>query len=139
MNEMTPMSAVLPADHPRVEAGRIGVLLLNLGTPDATDYWSMRRYLKEFLSDERVIDVNPLLWKPLLNLVILTTRPSRSGKAYDAIWNRERDELPLRTITREQSDEARRGARPGAARAGPRGRLGDALRQPLDRRRCSSA
>ena len=81
---------------------RIGVLLLNLGTPDATDYWSMRRYLKEFLSDERVIDLNPLLWKPLLNLVILTTRPSRSGKAYAAIWNRERDELPLRTITREQ-------------------------------------
>ena len=81
---------------------RIGVLLLNLGTPDATDYWSMRRYLKEFLSDERVIDVNPLIWKPLLNLVILTTRPSRSGRAYDAIWNRERDESPLRTITREQ-------------------------------------
>ena len=103
MNEMTPMSAALPADHPRVEAARIGVLLLNLGTPDATDYWSMRRYLKEVLSDERVIDVNPLLWKPLLNLVILTTRPTRSGKAYEAIWNRERDESPLRTITRDQS------------------------------------
>ena len=85
-----------------MQAQRIGVLLLNLGTPDATDYWSMRRYLKEFLSDERVIDVNPLIWKPLLNLVILTTRPSRSGRAYAAIWNRERDESPLRTITREQ-------------------------------------
>jgi ferrochelatase len=92
----------LPEGHPQLKAERIGVLLLNLGTPDATDYWSMRRYLKEFLSDERVIDLNPLLWKPLLNLVILTTRPSRSGKAYDAIWNRERDESPLRTITREQ-------------------------------------
>jgi ferrochelatase len=91
-----------PADHPPLTPQRIGVLLLNLGTPDATDYWSMRRYLKEFLSDERVIDVNPLLWKPLLNLVILTARPSRSGKAYAAIWNRERDESPLRTITREQ-------------------------------------
>jgi ferrochelatase len=91
-----------PPDHPQVQPQRIGVLLLNLGTPDATDYWSMRRYLKEFLSDKRVIDVNPLIWKPLLNLVILTTRPSRSGKAYDAIWNRERDESPLRTITREQ-------------------------------------
>ena len=78
------------------------MLLLNLGTPDATDYWSMRRYLKEFLSDERVIDVHPLIWKPLLHLVILTTRPSRSGRAYAAIWNREQDELPLRTITREQ-------------------------------------
>jgi ferrochelatase len=65
----------------------------------------MRRYLKEFLSDERVIDVNRLLWKPLLNLVILTTRPSRSGKAYAAIWNRERDESPLRTITRSQSEK----------------------------------
>jgi ferrochelatase len=92
----------LPAGHPVVQAQRIGVLLLNLGTPDATDYWSMRRYLKEFLSDERVIDVNPLIWKPLLNLVILTTRPSRSGRAYAAIWNREQDESPLRTITREQ-------------------------------------
>jgi protoporphyrin/coproporphyrin ferrochelatase len=100
---MTPASAPLSAGHPPVVAPRIGVLLLNLGTPDATDYWSMRRYLKEFLSDERVIDVNPLLWKPLLNLVILTTRPSRSGKAYEAIWNRERDESPLRTITRDQS------------------------------------
>ena len=92
----------LPAGHPSIEPQRIGVLLLNLGTPDATDYWSMRRYLKEFLSDQRVIDVNPLIWKPLLNLVILTTRPSRSGKAYEAIWNRERNESPLRTITREQ-------------------------------------
>jgi protoporphyrin/coproporphyrin ferrochelatase len=92
----------LPAGHPALRPQRIGVLLLNLGTPDATDYWSMRRYLKEFLSDERVIDVNPLIWKPLLNLVILTTRPSRSGKAYEAIWNRKLDESPLRTITREQ-------------------------------------
>ena len=91
-----------PAAHPPLKPERIGVLLLNLGTPDGTDYWSMRRYLKEFLSDERVIDVNPLLWKPLLNLVILTTRPSRSGKAYAAIWNRENDESPLRTITRAQ-------------------------------------
>jgi ferrochelatase len=97
-----PSVSPLPAGHPAIEPQRIGVLLLNLGTPDATDYWSMRRYLKEFLSDERVIDVNRLIWKPLLNLVILTTRPSRSGKAYAAIWNRERDESPLRTITREQ-------------------------------------
>jgi ferrochelatase len=102
---MTPVSAPLPVDHPPMVAARTGVLLLNLGTPDATDYWSMRRYLKEFLSDERVIDVNPLLWKPLLNLVILTTRPTRSGKAYAAIWNREKDESPLRTITRSQSEK----------------------------------
>jgi len=102
---MTPVSASLPTAHPPVQAERTGVLLLNLGTPDATDYWSMRRYLKEFLSDERVIDVNPLLWKPLLNLVILTTRPSRSGKAYESIWNRDKDESPLRTITRDQSEK----------------------------------
>jgi ferrochelatase len=94
--------AVVPADHPPIKPQRIGVLLLNLGTPDGTDYWSIRRYLKEFLSDRRVIDVNPLIWKPLLNLVILTTRPSRSGKAYASIWNREKNESPLRTITREQ-------------------------------------
>lgn len=98
-----PQSRHLPAGHPRVEAEKIGVLLLNLGTPDATSYWPMRRYLKEFLSDKRVIDVNPLIWKPLLNLVILTSRPFRSGKAYEAIWNQELDESPLRTITRSQS------------------------------------
>jgi ferrochelatase len=95
----------LPKDHPPIKPPRIGVLLLNLGTPDGTDYWSMRRYLKEFLSDARVIDVNPLIWKPLLNLVILTSRPFRSGRAYAAIWNRDRDESPLRTITRSQSEK----------------------------------
>ncbi len=94
-----------PSGHPPIKPARIGVLLLNLGTPDATDYWSMRRYLRQFLSDRRVIDVNPLLWQPLLNLVILTTRPSRSGRAYAAIWNRELNELPLRTITRSQSEK----------------------------------
>lgn len=95
----------LPADHPPVKAGRIGVLLVNLGTPDATDYWSMRRYLKEFLSDRRVIETPRLIWWPLLNGVILTTRPGRKGKDYDTIWNRERDESPLRTITRSQSEK----------------------------------
>jgi protoporphyrin/coproporphyrin ferrochelatase len=95
----------LPEDHPAIKPARIGVLLLNLGTPDGTDYWSMRRYLKEFLSDKRVIDVNPLIWKPLLNLVILTSRPFHSGRAYAAIWNRDKDESPLRTITRSQSEK----------------------------------
>jgi protoporphyrin/coproporphyrin ferrochelatase len=97
-------AAEQPADHPPVPAARIGVLLLNLGTPDATGYWPMRRYLKEFLSDRRVIDVNPLIWKPLLNFVILTSRPFRSGRAYRTIWNKERDESPLRTITRSQCE-----------------------------------
>ncbi len=94
-----------PADHPPVADGRVGVLLINLGTPDATDYWSMRRYLKEFLSDPRVIEVPKLIWWPLLNGIILTTRPSKSGKNYETIWNKERNESPLRTITRSQSDK----------------------------------
>jgi ferrochelatase len=85
--------------------GRIGVLLVNLGTPDATDYWSMRRYLKEFLSDRRVIEENRLKWWIVLNLIILTVRPGRKGRDYDKIWNRQRDESPLKTITRSQSDQ----------------------------------
>jgi len=105
-----------PADHPNVKSGRIGVLLMNLGTPEATDYWSMRRYLKEFLSDRRVIETPRLLWWPLLNGIILTTRPARKGRDYDTIWNRERDEGPLKTITRSQSEklaEALRGVAGG--------------------------
>jgi ferrochelatase len=94
----------LPGGHPPVKIGRIGVLLMNLGTPEGTDYWSMRRYLGEFLSDRRVIEINRLLWWPILNLVILTTRPGRKGKDYASIWNKERDESPLKTITRAQSD-----------------------------------
>jgi protoporphyrin/coproporphyrin ferrochelatase len=98
-----PDSKAAPARHPSVAIGRIGVLVVNLGTPDATGYWPMRRYLKEFLSDRRVIEVNPLVWWPLLNGVILTTRPKRSGHAYERIWNREQNESPLRTITRAQA------------------------------------
>jgi len=98
-------SADRPADHPPAPSGRIGVLIVNLGTPDATDYWSMRRYLKEFLSDRRVIETNRILWWLILNLVILTIRPGRKGRDYDKIWNRERDESPMKTITREQSEK----------------------------------
>lgn len=95
----------LPAGHPPVNFGRIGVLLVNLGTPDATDYWSMRRYLKEFLSDRRVIETPRIIWWPLLNGIILTTRPGRKGKDYDTIWNQELNEGPLRTFTRSQSEK----------------------------------
>ncbi len=95
----------LPADHPEVTFGRIGVLLVNLGTPDGTDYWSMRRYLKEFLSDRRVIEVNPAVWWVILNAFVLTKRPFSSGEAYRLIWNREKDESPLRTITRSQAEK----------------------------------
>jgi ferrochelatase len=94
-----------PAGHPDVRYGRIGVLLLNLGTPDGTDYWSMRRYLKEFLSDRRVIEVPRWKWWPILNLIILTVRPGRKGKDYATIWNNERDEGPLKTITRNQAEK----------------------------------
>lgn len=92
-----------PKDHPPVADGRIGVLLVNLGTPDATDFRSMRRYLKEFLSDPRVIEENTLTWKLVFNGIILTLRPRRKGRDYDTIWNRELDESPLKTVTRSQS------------------------------------
>ena len=101
---MTDM-ATRPADHPNAPRGRVGLVLLNLGTPDATDYWSMRRYLNEFLSDRRVIDYPRLLWQPLLQLVILSKRPFSSGEAYRSIWNDERDECPLRTVTRNQAEK----------------------------------
>jgi ferrochelatase len=94
-----------PPDHPPVASGRIGVLIVNLGTPDATDFWSMRRYLKEFLSDRRVIEENTLTWKLVFNGIILTTRPRAKGRDYDKIWNRERNESPLRTITRAQAEK----------------------------------
>ena len=93
-----------PAGHPGVAHGQIGVLLLNLGTPDATDFWSMRRYLKEFLSDRRVIEEPRWKWWPILNLIILTVRPGPKGRDYQKIWNRERNEGPIKTITREQAE-----------------------------------
>lgn len=108
MTDLTPehFKAVgpLPAGHPTIKMGKIGVLLMNLGTPDATDYWSMRRYLKEFLSDRRVIETSRLIWWPILNLIILSTRPGRKGKDYDSIWNKERNESPLKTTTRAQAE-----------------------------------
>ena len=91
------------ADHPAVPKAKIGVLLANLGTPDNYDYWSMRRYLNEFLSDRRVIDYAPWKWQPLLQLIILTKRPFTSGKNYKSIWNHEAGESPLMTITKAQT------------------------------------
>ncbi len=95
----------LPPGHPPVAPRKTGILLLNLGTPEATDFRSMRRYLKEFLSDRRVIEVNPVLWWFILNGIILNTRPQKSGHAYDKIWNRELNESPLKTLTRSQSEK----------------------------------
>lgn len=93
-----------PKEHPDLPSPKIGVLLLNLGTPEGTDYPAMRRYLSEFLSDRRVVELTPWLWQPILQLVILSTRPKRSGAAYKEIWNEELDESPLKTITRGQSE-----------------------------------
>lgn len=92
-----------PADHPKIKPTKVGILLANLGTPDATDYWSMRRYLNEFLSDKRVVDYPSWKWQPLLQLIILTKRPFSSGAAYKSIWNEEANESPLLTITKAQT------------------------------------
>jgi len=96
-----PMHA--PSDHPKINPAKVGILFANLGTPDGTDYWSMRRYLSEFLSDKRVVDYSAWLWQPLLQLVILTKRPFTSGAAYKSIWNEDADESPLLTITKAQT------------------------------------
>ena len=95
----------VPREHPPVAFGRIGVLLVNLGTPDGTDYWSMRRYLKEFLSDARVIEWRKLYWWPILNGIVLQRRPQRSGALYESIWNKALNESPLRTTTRGQAEK----------------------------------
>jgi len=96
--------ATRPADHPPGSSGRVGVLIVNLGTPEGTDYWSIRRYLQEFLSDPRVIETPRALWLPILQ-VILLRRPRAKGRDYDAIWNKEKDEGPLKTITRSQGEK----------------------------------
>ncbi|MEM6491533.1 MAG: ferrochelatase, partial [Pseudomonadota bacterium] len=106
-DDIEPLPAPMPArpaDHPDNPSGRVGVLLIALGTPVSTKYWPMRRYLSEFLSDKRVIDYPAWFWQPLLQGVIMSTRPFRSGAAYRSIWNTEKDESPLRTITRDQAE-----------------------------------
>jgi len=90
-------------DHPEVKFGKTGVLLINLGTPDSTSWWDIRKYLKEFLSDRRVIEVNPILWQVILNLFILTFRPSKTAHAYKKIWRKESNESPLLYFTRKQA------------------------------------
>ncbi|CAN7384013.1 ferrochelatase [Mesorhizobium amorphae] len=97
--------APAPAGHAPVTAGRIGVMLINLGTPDGTDFTPMWRYLREFLSDPRVIELNKAIWYPILYGLVLTTRPKKSGANYARIWNREKNESPLRTYTRAQSEK----------------------------------
>ncbi|UWP92090.1 ferrochelatase [Aliiroseovarius crassostreae] len=91
-----------PTDHPTIKPRKVGILFANLGTPDGYDYWSMRRYLNEFLSDKRVIDYPAWKWQPILQAIILTKRPKSSGEAYKSIWNEELGESPLMTITKQQ-------------------------------------
>ena len=90
-------------NHPQVNFGKTGVLLINLGTPDSTSWLDIRKYLKEFLSDRRVIEVNPFLWQIILNLFILTFRPSKTAKAYKEIWMKDINMSPLRYYTQMQS------------------------------------
>ena len=90
-----------PPDHPPVPPPRIGVLLVNLGTPEAPEPGSVRRYLKEFLSDPRVVEIPQLVWQPILRGIVLTTRPRRSARAYRQVWTEEGS--PLAAITARQA------------------------------------
>ena len=92
-------------DHPDIKFGKTGILIINLGTPDSTRWWDIRKYLNEFLSDNRVIEVNPIIWKIILNLFILTFRPSKTAHAYKKIWRRETNESPLLYFTKKQAIE----------------------------------
>ena len=97
----------MDSNHPQVNFGKTGVLLINLGTPDSTGWWDIRKYLKEFLSDRRVIEVNPFLWKIILNLFILTFRPSKTAKAYKEIWMKKENTSPLRYYTIKQTEKVK--------------------------------
>ena len=94
-------------DHPDISFGKTGVLIINLGTPNSTSWWDIRKYLKEFLSDRRVIEVNPIVWQLILNLFILTFRPSKTAHAYKKIWLKETNESPLLYFTRSQAEKLR--------------------------------
>lgn len=101
---MTTTAEMTALNHPPVRFGKVGVLLVNLGTPDGTDKVSMRRYLKQFLMDRRVIEWSPFFWYPILFGIVLNTRPAKVGKAYETIWNKELNESYLRTYTRNQAE-----------------------------------
>src|SRR5438034_7514050 len=103
MSLVVPIHSAKPATAAKPQ--RVGVLLVNLGTPDTSDARGVRVYLKEFLSDARVIEDQGLLWKLILNGIILRVRPARKARDYQKIWNTERDESPLKTITRAQAEK----------------------------------
>ena len=93
---------MIETNHPLIKFGKTGVLIINLGTPDSTNWFDIRKYLKEFLSDRRVIEVNPIIWKIILNLFILNFRPSKTAKAYKKIWMKEENISPLLYFTKRQ-------------------------------------
>tara|TARA_B100000575_G_scaffold127409_1_gene101527 strand:+ start:140 stop:1141 length:1002 start_codon:yes stop_codon:yes gene_type:complete len=95
-------------DHPKINFGKTGILLINLGTPDSTGWFDIRKYLKEFLSDKRVIEVNPIIWQIILNLFILTFRPSKTAKAYKEIWMKDINMSPLKYFTEMQTKKLKR-------------------------------
>tara|TARA_Y100000816_G_C26086606_1_gene573528 strand:- start:715 stop:1707 length:993 start_codon:yes stop_codon:yes gene_type:complete len=92
-------------DHPKINFGKTGVLLINLGTPDSTSWIDIRKYLKEFLSDRRVIEINPIIWQIILNVFILNLRPSKTAKAYKEIWMKDENMSPLLYYTKKQSEK----------------------------------
>ncbi len=91
-------------NHPPIKFGKTGVLIVNLGTPDSTSWFDIRKYLKEFLSDKRVIEVNPFIWQIILNFFILNFRPSKTAKAYKEIWMKKENISPLLYYTKKQAD-----------------------------------
>ena len=95
-----------PSNHPVFpDKSKVAIILVNLGTPDGTDYWSMRKYLKQFLMDKRVVDLFRPIWWLILNGPILTFRPSKSGKAYKKIWDEQNHGSPLRKFTINQTNK----------------------------------
>ena len=98
----------MEVNHPKINYGKTGVLIVNLGTPNSTNWFDIRKYLKEFLSDRRVIEVNPIVWQLILNLFILNFRPSKTAKAYKEIWMKDQNMSPLRYYTQNQSTKLSR-------------------------------
>ncbi len=99
---MTWQDQNLPSDHLQVQSGRVGVLLVNLGTPEAPTTKAVKTYLKEFLSDRRVVEIPPIAWQPILRGIVLNTRPRKSAAAYKKVWSEKGS--PLEYITREQAE-----------------------------------
>ncbi len=94
--------------HPKIKFDKTGILLVNLGTPNSTGWWDIRKYLKEFLSDQRVIEVNPIIWQIILNLFILTFRPSKTAHAYKKIWFKKQNISPLLYYTKSQTNKLKK-------------------------------